>query len=315
MLHHKEKTLILMALMVLVMGLVSACATTDEATEAPATEEVSTTEEAEDSTDAEATEVPIAEGDTTITLATTTSTENSGLLAAILPDFETSTGYTVDVVAVGTGQALELGANGDADVVLVHARAREDAFVEAGNGTARYDVMFNDFVIVGPEDDPAGLGEAETVLDALQLMADNEVTFVSRGDDSGTHTKELALWDEAGIEPEGDWYVSAGQGMGAVLTMTHELGGYTLTDRGTFIAVRAEGIALAVAVEGDEQLANPYGVIPVNSENHPSVNADGAMAFVEWLTSVETQESIANYTVDGEQLFFPDSDAYREANN
>lgn len=251
--------------------------------------------------------------DNRLTLATTTSTENSGLLDAILPDFEEQFGAEVDVVAVGTGQALELGANGDADVVLVHARTREDAFVEAGSGTQRYDVMFNDFVIIGPAEDPAGVSGMTDAATALTQIAEAEVIFVSRGDDSGTHTKELAIWEAAGITPAGDWYVSAGQGMGAVLTIAEEEQGYTLTDRGTYIARTAEGISLEVLVEGDEVLFNPYGVIPVNPEAHPNVNGALAQSFVGWLTSIETQEAIGAYQVEGQQLFFPDSQVYREA--
>jgi len=248
-----------------------------------------------------------------LVLATTTSTDDSGLLDAILPDFEATYDAEVDVVAVGTGQALELGANGDADVLLVHARAREDAFVEAGEGTERFDVMFNDFVIIGSEEDPAGIFEMTDAVEAFSMIAEAEAEFISRGDDSGTHTKELAIWAEAGIEPEGDWYLSAGQGMGAVLTIANEQHAYTLTDRGTYIARSVEGLNLNVLVEGDAILANPYGVIPVNPEQHPNVNFDLAQDFVAWLTSVETQQMIAAYTVDGQQLFFPDSEDYRTA--
>lgn len=245
-------------------------------------------------------------------LATTTSTEDSGLLDEILPLFEEEYNAEVDVIAVGTGQALALGEAGDADVILVHARAREDAFVEEGFGTERFDVMFNDFVIIGAEDDPAGIADAETAAEALTMIAEAEATFVSRGDDSGTHTKELAIWAEAEIEPEGDWYISAGQGMGAVLNIADEVQAYTLSDRGTFIAREAEGLSLVVLNEGDPVLANPYGVIPINPELHPDVNAELAQSFVAWLTSVETQLLIEEYTVEDQQLFFPDSEQYRE---
>lgn len=261
---------------------------------------------------AEATAEGEAEGETQrLVLATTTSTEDSGLLDFIIPDFEEQYNAEVDVIAVGTGQALELGSNGDADVVLVHARAREDAFVEAGDGTARFDVMFNDFVIVGPDADPAGIRGVEDAETAFQQIAESEATFISRGDDSGTHSKELAIWSAAGIEPEGNWYQSAGQGMGAVLGIADEQQGYTLTDRATFVARLAEGLELVILVEGDEILLNPYGVIPVNPEKHPTINADLAQDFVEWLTSVDTQMLIASFEVSGEQLFFPDSEAYR----
>ncbi|MEL7434704.1 MAG: substrate-binding domain-containing protein, partial [Chloroflexota bacterium] len=192
--------------------------------------------------------------DTRIILATTTSTNDSGLLDAILPDFEAESGYTVDVVAVGTGQALALGEAGDADVLLVHARAREDAFLEAGNGTERFDVMFNDFVVVGTENDPAGIAGGNDAAAAFTAIAEAEALFVSRGDDSGTHTKELSVWETAGITPEGDWYQEAGQGMGAVLTLADEQQAYTLSDRGTYIARTAEGTELIVMVESDAAL-------------------------------------------------------------
>jgi tungstate transport system substrate-binding protein len=190
-------------------------------------------------------------------LATTTSTEYSGLLDYILPDFEATDNATVDVIAVGTGQALALGESGDADVLLVHARAREDEFVASGDGLIRYDVMYNDFVLVGPADDPAGIAGMTDAAAALTQIAGSGATFVSRGDDSGTHTKEQAIWEAAGITPEGDWYVSAGQGMGAVLTMSEELQAYTLTDRATYATRAADGIALDIVVEGDPVLFKP----------------------------------------------------------
>jgi len=247
-------------------------------------------------------------------LATTTSTEDSGLLDYILPDFEQKYSAEVDVVAVGTGQALELGANGDADVVLVHARSREDDFVEAGDGTARYDVMYNDFVIVGPADDPAGIKGMTSAADAFKKIADEEATFISRGDESGTHTKEKAIWSVAGVMPEGDWYLSAGQGMGEVLTMTDEMAGaYTISDRATYVVRQAEGLSLEILVEGDEILFNSYGVIPVNPEKHPGINAELGQAFADWITSLETQELIASYKVNDQQLFVPNSEAWREA--
>ncbi len=248
-----------------------------------------------------------------ITLATTTSTEDSGLLDYILPAFEDETGITVDVIAVGTGQALALGTAGDADVLLVHARTREDEFVETGDGTARYDVMYNDFVIIGPADDPAGIKGMESAPEAFQQIQDSEAQFVSRGDDSGTHTKERAIWAEIGGEPSADWYISAGQGMGAVLNMSGEMQAYTLTDRATYIAQVATGLELEIMVEGDPLLLNPYGIIPVNPEKHEGIKAAEAQQFVNWLISVETQELIASYTVNDQQLFFPDSEPYRAA--
>jgi tungstate transport system substrate-binding protein len=260
----------------------------------------------------EETEVPVF-ANTNLVLATTTSTYDSGLLDYIIPVFEEKYGVSVDVIAVGTGQALPMGEAGDADVLLVHARAREDAFVEAGDGTSRYDVMYNDFVIVGPADDPAGIRGMESAADAFATIAASESTFVSRGDDSGTHTKEKAIWEAAGITPEGDWYLSAGQGMGAVLTMSAESQAYTLSDRATYLSALADGLDLEVMVEGDPILFNPYGVIPVNPETHPGVNIELANQFVEWLTSVETQELIGSFTVNGQELFTPDSEQWRAA--
>lgn len=248
-------------------------------------------------------------------LATTTSTADSGLLSYILPDFTAKYGVDVDVIAVGTGQALELGINGDADVVLVHARAREDAFMEEGHGVRREDVMYNDFIIVGPADDPAGILGRGRASRAFQMIAEAEATFVSRGDDSGTHSKEKAVWKEAGIEPSGNWYVSAGQGMGAVLVMASEKLAYTLTDRATYLAVKKEGLDLEIMVEGDEILFNPYGVMAVNPDKNPKIQIDLANTFIDWLVSLETQEMISTYGVEefGMPLFVPDSPAWREA--
>lgn len=251
-----------------------------------------------------------------LVLATTTSTEDSGLLAYILPGFEAEYNARVEVIAVGTGQALELGENGDADVVLVHARAKEDAFVAGGYGLDRQDVMYNDFVVVGPPDDPAGIRGMADAAAAFARLAETASPFVSRGDDSGTHTKEKAIWAKAGIQPEGDWYISAGQGMGAVLTMANEQLAYTLSDRATYLARTLEGIDLAILVEGDPILFNPYGVIAVNPERHPNVNYDLATQFIQWLTSVETQKLIGGFGVAefGQPLFTPDSEAWRAAN-
>lgn len=246
-------------------------------------------------------------------LATTTSTEDSGLLDYILPDFEEKTGIAVEVVAVGTGQALALGESGDADVLLVHARAREDAFMEAGHGSRREDVMYNDFVIVGPPDDPAGIEGMEDATAAFTAIAEAQAPFVSRGDDSGTHTKEKAIWEAAGIQPEGEWYISAGQGMGAVLTMADELQAYTLSDRATYLARTLEGIDLIIMVEGDPILFNPYGVIAVNPDKGDHIKAAEATQFIDWLISLPTQELIAGYGVEefSSPLFTPDSAAWR----
>lgn len=246
-------------------------------------------------------------------LATTTSTVDSGLLDFLLPVFEEQTGITVDVISVGTGQAFELGRNGDADVLLVHSRSQEDTFVEEGFAPARYDVMYNDFIIVGPADDPAQIRNAESASAALVQIAEAGATFVSRGDDSGTHTREQRLWTTAEFTPDGDWYISAGQGMGAVLNMSAELGAYTLSDRATYVARQADGLALDILYEGDRALFNPYGVLPVSPEKFPWVNAAGADTFIEWLLSVETQTLIGEYMVNDQVLFTPNSEAWLAA--
>jgi tungstate transport system substrate-binding protein len=251
-------------------------------------------------------------------LATTTSTADSGLLDAILPDFEQKYNVRVDVVAVGTGQALEIGTKGDADVVLVHARAREDKFVADGDGINRLDVMFNDFVIVGPSADPAGIGGLTTAKEALAKIAEIASPFASRGDDSGTYTKEKSLWVAAGITPtvESDWYLSVGQGMGETLLFANEKLAYTLADRGTWLAMQEKLPTLTVLVggatidqNGDKALRNPYGVIPVNPEKHPGVNVALATQFAEWLTTPETQQAIGDYGKEkfGQPLFYPNS--------
>ncbi len=251
-----------------------------------------------------------------LVLATTTSTADSGLLDAILPDFDSKYNASVEVIAVGTGQALATGEAGDCDVLLVHARSRENAFVEAGHGVNRKDVMYNDFIIIGPEDDPAGIKGMTDAAAAFTKIAEAQAPFVSRGDDSGTHTKEKAIWSEAGIEPSGDWYISAGQGMGAVLTMADEQLAYTMSDRGTYLARTLEGIDLKVLVEGDPILFNPYGVIAVNPEQHPSVNYGLAMSFIDWLASVEAQAAIGEFGKDkfGLPLFYPDSEWWQAVN-
>ncbi len=255
----------------------------------------------------------VAADDTRILLATTTSTQDSGLLDVLLPSFTEETGVAVDVVAVGTGQALKLGEDGNADVLLVHARAQEDAFMEAGHGVRRDDVMYNDFVIVGPADDPAGILGSATAAEALTKIAETEATFVSRGDDSGTHSKEKSLWAEAGIEPAGDWYVSAGQGMGAVLTMANEQQAYTLSDRATYLARTLEGTDLEILMEGDPILFNPYGVIAVNPEKNAAIQGDLANQFIDWLVALPAQEQIGQFGVEefGQPLFVPDSEAWR----
>ena len=237
-------------------------------------------------------------------LATTTSTDNSGLLAALLPEFTRDTGYTVHVVAVGTGKALRMGQDGDADIVLVHARPAEDQFVASGYGINRRDVMYNDFVLVGPPSDPAEVSKARDVSDALRRIARAKSHFVSRGDDSGTHRRELFLWERAGVKPAGPWYREAGQGMGKVLQIASELDAYSLTDRGTWLAYKGK-LHLRLAFEGDPPMHNPYGIIAVNPTRFPDTNAAGAAAFIDWITSRKAQRMINEFKVNGERLFIP----------
>lgn len=241
-----------------------------------------------------------------LTLATTTSTYDSGLLDELLPVFEEKYGYRVSVVSVGTGAALETGKRGDCDVLLVHAKETELALVQEGHFVDRYDVMYNDFVVVGPEEDPAGVAGGRDVVAAFRSIAEAEAVFVSRGDDSGTHKAELKVWERAGIEPQGEWYLSVGQGMGDTLRMAGELRGYTLTDRGTWVAMR-DGLDLKIILEGDPILFNQYGVMAVNPANHPHVNYEGAKKFIEFLVSDEGQELIAGFKKHGEQLFVPNA--------
>lgn len=248
-------------------------------------------------------------------LGTTTSTYDSGLLDYILPDFEKAFNAKVEIVSLGTGQAIQLGKDGNADVLLVHARAQEDAFMADGHGTRREDVMYNDFIIVGPSSDPAGLKGMKNASRALETLATAKAPFISRGDDSGTHSKEKSLWKAANIEPSGDWYVSAGQGMGAVLTMADEQQAYTLSDRATYLARTLEGLKLEIMVEGDTLLFNPYGVLAVNPEKNPNIKGELANQFIDWLISVPVQEKIKSFGVDkfGASLFVPDSQPWRDA--
>jgi len=249
-----------------------------------------------------------------LVLATTTSTYDSGLLDYLLPDFEAQYNAEVEIIALGTGQAIKTAETGDADLILVHARAKEDQFVVEGYGVNRRDVMYNDFVILGPKDDPAGIRGMTDAAAALAKIAEARAPFASRGDESGTHTKEKTIWQKAGLEPGGDWYLSLGQGMGETLTFANEKGAYTLADRGTYLA-RKEGLELPILVEGDPILLNPYGVIAVNTEKWPHVQYELAMQFIEWLTSVETQERIGQFGVQkfGQPLFYPDSEQWRTA--
>ena len=264
---------------------------------------------------AESTSTTVPRGANNLILATTTSTQDSGLLDYLLPEFESAYGATVSVVAVGTGQAIKLGEDGNADVLLVHARALEDAFMAAGHGSRREDVMYNDFVIVGPASDLAGVGGLTNATDAFTKIATSEGTFISREDQSGTYTKEQEIWQAAGIGPSGDWYISAGQGMGAVLTMADEKEAYTLSDRATYLAQTKQGLGLKLLVEGDPILFNPYGVIAVNPDKGPQINASLATTFIDWLVSEPTQELISQFgVVDfGQPLFTPDSAAWRAA--
>lgn len=239
-----------------------------------------------------------------VKLATTTSTENSGLLGYLLPGFEDTHPYKVQVISVGTGKALRLLREGDVDAVLVHARAAENTLVAEGFAVNREDVMYNDFVIVGPDTDPAGLGHTDNAAQALAKIAASGALFVSRGDDSGTHKKELALWRAAAVAPLGGWYREAGQGMGKVLQIASELQAYTLTDRGTWLAYRGR-LPLKVLVEGDDRLFNPYGIMAANPEKYPDTNYDGAMALIKWFTSPPVKAEIAAFTVEGEALFVP----------
>ncbi len=244
-----------------------------------------------------------------ITLASTTSTENSGLFAHLLPQFTLVSGIAVRVVAVGTGQALRIARNGDADVLLVHHRASEEAFVAEGYGLRRYDVMYNDFVLVGPRADPAGVRGRTDAARALGLIAGAGAPFASRGDDSGTHKKERDLWAAAGLDPGagGSWYRETGSGMGATLNTAAGMGAYALSDRATWLAFRNKG-DLEVLVEGNPRLFNPYGVILVNPLRHPHVHAREGQAFIDWLISEDGQAAIAAYRLDGRQLFFPNAE-------
>ncbi|MCZ7553342.1 MAG: substrate-binding domain-containing protein [Anaerolineales bacterium] len=295
-------TIILMAI------LLSACAAPATPTQAPSATEPPAPPPA-------APEQPVPGQAGHLVLATTTSTDDSGLLGFILPDFEREAGVVVDVIAVGTGQALQLGVDGNADVLLVHSRAREDEFMKNGDGVRREDVMYNDFIIVGPKSDPAGIKGLTNVTEAFTKIAEAKATFISRGDDSGTHIKEKAIWKAAGIEPAGDWYVSSGQGMGEVLTMANEQQAYTLSDRATYLARLKTGLDLVLLVEGDPLMFNPYGVIAVNPAKNPKIQAELAQRFIDWIISVPVQEKIAEFgKADfGQSLFIPDSASYREA--
>ena len=248
-----------------------------------------------------------------IRMATTTSTENSGLLKSLLPAFEQKSGQKAHVIAVGTGKALRMGRDGDVDLVLVHAPAAEARFIQAGYGVDRHAVMYNDFVIVGPVEDPSGISQGSDASDSLQKIAGHQALFISRGDDSGTHKKELDLWKKAGITPRGEWYREAGQGMGKVLQMSGELDAYTLTDRGTWLAFQAK-LPLKIIVEGDPRLYNPYSIMAVNPKRHPDTNYSGASALIRWITSHQGQQIIGDYTIAGQHLFTPSAATSKLAN-
>lgn len=244
-----------------------------------------------------------------IVLQSTTSTANSGLLDYLLPMFKQKTGITVHVVAVGTGQAIKSAMNGDGDVILVHARQAEDQLIADGFGVKRFDVMYNDFIIVGPEQDPAAVRGMKDAANAMKKIAVSGALFISRGDDSGTHKAELALWAKTGINPgktEGQWYRESGSGMGATINIAAETNAYTLTDRGTWVSFKNKG-KLAILVEGDALLYNPYGIILVNPEKHPHVKAQEGQKFIDWMIGAKGQKAISEFKINGEALFFPDA--------
>ena len=250
-----------------------------------------------------------AADDRSIVVASTTSTQDSGLFGYLLPIFKAKTGIDVKVIAQGTGQALDTARRGDADVVFVHAKVQEEKFVAEGFGVKRFDVMYNDFVLIGPKGDPAGI-KGKDIETALKTIQDKAVPFVSRGDRSGTHAAELALWKQAGIDiaiAKGPWYREIGQGMGAALNTANAMNAYVLSDRGTWISFANRG-DLDIVVEGDKRLFNQYGVMLVNPDKYPSVKKDLGQAFVDWLISAEGQAAIAGYKIGGQQLFFPDAD-------
>ncbi len=306
----------LLVILAMLVGCASPAAPAPAAPEAAPVEEAAPAEAPAEAAPTEAPAEAAAAGK--LILATTTSTADSGLLDAILPDFRQRFNAEVDVIAVGTGQSLEIGSKGDADVVLVHSRKGEDQFVADGNAKERFDVMYNDFIVVGPVDDPAGVASMALAKDAYQAIADAEAPFASRGDNSGTHVKELAIWASIPFTPttEMGWYNALGQGMGDTLVFSNEAGAYTLTDRGTYLSMRDVLPNLAILVGGenlaenqDPILLNPYGVLAVNPDVHPNVNAALAAQFVEWLTSVEVQQMIGEYGVEtfGQPLFYPSS--------
>ena len=250
--------------------------------------------------------LPALAQDKSIVVASTTSTQDSGLFGSILPKFKAKTGIDVKVIAQGTGQALDTGKRGDADVVFVHAKSQEEKFVADGFGVKRFAVMYNDFVLIGPKSDPARIKGGKDIIAGLKAINEKSSPFVSRGDKSGTHAAELTLWKAASIDPAGAkpaWYREIGQGMGAALNTAGAMGGYVLSDRGTWISFKNKG-DMEIAVEGDRRLFNQYGIILVNPEKHPSVKKDLGQAFIDWVVSGEGQQAIRDYKIDGQQLFF-----------
>ena len=253
---------------------------------------------------------PVSGQDKSIVVSSTTSTQDSGLFGYILPLFKQKTGIEVKVIAQGTGQALDTGRRGDADVVFVHAKSAEEKFLAEGHGVKRYPVMYNDFVLAGPKSDPAGIKGMKDVGAALKAIMAKGAPFISRGDRSGTHIAEINLWKASGVDIEkekGPWYKSIGQGMGAALNTAGASNAYVLSDRGTWISFKNKG-DLVIAVEGDKRLFNQYGVMLVNPEKHPNVKKDPGQQFIDWLVSPEGQKAIAKYKINGEQLFYPNAD-------
>jgi tungstate transport system substrate-binding protein len=253
--------------------------------------------------------LPAVAQERSIVVSSTTSTEQSGLFGHLLPRFTAKTGIAVKVVAVGTGQALDIGRRGDADVVFVHDRAAEDKFVAEGGGVKRFDVMYNDFVVVGPKSDPARVSGERDVVEAFRKIGATQPPFISRGDKSGTHAAELRYWKDAGVDIgalRGAWYKDIGQGMGPALNTAASLNAYTLADRGTWLSFKNRG-DLAILVQGDQRLFNQYGVMLVSPAKHPHVKAAEGQAFVDWLVSPEGQKAIAEFKIGGEQLFFPNA--------
>lgn len=302
----KKISLILLSLLLIITTV--ACA---PKTEAPENQDLVEEEKSDLVQDEAEKAEETVEAKGSIILSTTTSTQDSGLLDFLLPIFTEETGIEVKTIAVGTGKALQMGRDGEADVLLVHAKADELTFVEEGHGTERRDVMYNDFILVGPGEDALNLknDHPNNILEGLKVIANNEATFVSRGDDSGTHKKELSIWEAADIEPAGAWYLEAGAGMGDVLKIASEKQGYTITDRATFLSMR-DSLDLEIIIEGDENLFNQYGVIPVNPDKNSNINDEGAIEFMNWITSKRGQDLIKEFGVEeyGQPLFIPNAE-------